>query len=196
MILEEMCTAEENSAQLPRPREENDPNSSPIDGPPSPSPDPDDQEERDEVASEMDENDGQAIDPAADEEMEQEPLEEHASPSGVSKDKQTVQRSGDRTDGLEDPPAKRMKLIQDEEEEEEASPTTKSKAVRAEKKRSQLAEPTIGPRITKIETIRYNVSSLMNTNEGSLNPLGMFQFLEHRYLNFLRGTIPTITWAP
>lgn len=127
--------------------------------------------ERDEAASEMDENMGsEAIDSQPDEEageaeeLEQEQAEEVPLPSSATRDKQTVAevRLGDG----EDPPPKRAKLISDEDNA--GAPMMGTMSARSERKRDQITDAAAGPRITMTVPVRYEASPMRNMERGNL----------------------------
>ncbi|CAK9828549.1 hypothetical protein ANTRET_LOCUS6058 [Anthophora retusa] len=168
LVLEEMCQEEESPANLRCSVEMQEEegkvcNSQPIDGR-SRSLDQQEQPEveHEDAASEVDENAGADAIDAHIEEMEHRvdrELEHFEQPSGLPEDKQTEQRSEDYTEQLDYPVAKKIRLISTEEMPK-ASPI---KNVQLERKRNLPTDQPSGPKITKVEAVNYNLSSIKNT---------------------------------
>ncbi|CAD1475694.1 unnamed protein product, partial [Heterotrigona itama] len=167
LMLEEMCLAEESVMKPPFEisihvqKDQNVPCNRPIDST-SPSLDQEPQQvEQEDVASEVDGNMAlEAID-AAEEELEQrmdQELEHMGQSSGIPKDKQTGRRSEDLEE-MDDLAAKRMRLMGGE-----------GKFVAIPVKDIQLDEGKVDPlcrsRITRIETVRYKMSSIKNIDKS------------------------------
>lgn len=170
-MLEEMCLAEESSAVKPPSeisihgeKDQNVPCDRPIDST-SPSLDQERQQvEHEDVASEVDGNVALETIDAAEEELEQRmdrELDHMDQPFGISKDKQTGRRS-EELEEMDDFAAKRMRLISGE-----------GKSVAIPVKDIQLDKEKVDPlcrsRITKIETLRYKISSIKNIDKSNSN---------------------------
>ncbi|KOC62229.1 hypothetical protein WH47_03987 [Habropoda laboriosa] len=167
LLLEEMCQEKESSVHSPCTVETQEEegkvcNSQPIDAR-SRSLDQQEQPEveHEDAASEVDENAGPDAIDAHIEEMEHRvdrELEHFEQPPDLSEDKQTEQRSEDYTEQLDDPVAKKIRLIS-VEEKPTASPI---RNVQLKRKRSLLTDQSAGPRITKVEAVNYDLSSAKN----------------------------------
>ena len=178
MMLEEMCLSDEkpkadrcqNWDRASYSRNDAGEVASPAARSPCPSKEQEEME-RDEAASEMDENMGsEAIDSQPNEEaeeaeeLEQEQAEEVPLPSSVRRDKQTVAEACLGDD--EDPPPKRAKLISDEDKA--AAPMMRTMSARSERKGDRITDAAAGPRITKIVPVRYEPSPMRKMERGNL----------------------------
>ncbi|XP_076243337.1 LOW QUALITY PROTEIN: uncharacterized protein LOC143184765 [Calliopsis andreniformis] len=193
ITLEEMCSAEDTAIGK-RPRNQDhdltirkERSSSTAIDDNSPSPEQDQEEmEREEAASEPDENVEpeviggplEEVEHRDEEEVDQERSEEALCRSSVHEDKQTVEGGEDRVEQGRDPPSKRMKLIS-EEDKARASPAASLKGSRSQGKRSQLAGPSPRPKITNIESVRYNLSPI--AKPANPNPSNMFTSGHYNY---------------
>nr|XP_033189924.1 uncharacterized protein LOC117156735 isoform X2 [Bombus vancouverensis nearcticus] len=178
LMLEEMCLAESNTVQSPSEisihigEDQSIPHDRPIDSK-SPSLDQGQQEiEHEDVASEVDRiSVSEPID-AFEEEVEQgmgQELEHMDQPSDLSKDKHTGQRCEDLEEEMDDPVAKKMRLILDEGK----FVATPMKIIPLEKTKSRSVDPSPRARIARIETVRYNMSPMTKiekTNNDLVEP--------------------------
>ncbi|KAK1124805.1 hypothetical protein K0M31_006165 [Melipona bicolor] len=173
LMLEEMCLTEESVVEpsseisIHAQEDQNVPCNRPIDST-SPFLDQEQQQvEHEDVASEVDGNMAlEAID-AAEEELEQrmdQELEHMDQPSGISKDKQTGRRSEDLEE-MDDLAAKRMRLISSEGK----SVAIPMKDIQLDKEKQDSVDSLCRSRITKIETVRYKMSSIRNIDKSNSN---------------------------
>ncbi|CAL7941518.1 unnamed protein product [Xylocopa violacea] len=178
--LEEMCRLEEKDEFLvPEIRdplivdkeERNSSDEQSID-PRSPSLDQEQQEmEHEDAASEVNGNAASQPIDAVEEEVEHrmdQELEHLDQPHGVSKDKQTGQCAEHSAEEMDDPVAKRMRLMCDDEEVV-ASP---AKSIRTERMKSCLDDPSPRPKITNVEAVHFNLTLIKEENEKKRSDLG------------------------
>ncbi|XP_076168030.1 uncharacterized protein LOC143147054 isoform X2 [Ptiloglossa arizonensis] len=167
LMLEEMCLADENPQQSNsqnsnqiRTNKNSSPGNASIDSSKS-------QEEMEHVDA-IDTEPNEELDQRMEDEVQQEGLKEAAVP--LSGDKLIVEGNEDQKEEEEEEevPAKRMKLIV--EDDKNVSPTSTSKGTGLERTKSQLVDAFTGPRIARIQEVRYKVSPMTKMVQSQPSP--------------------------
>ncbi|XP_053997946.1 uncharacterized protein LOC128886807 [Hylaeus anthracinus] len=174
MMLEQMCLGDDNSNQFKNkstPEDSTEPRSPVVSLGQG-------DMEREDAASETDENmDGEGVDTAVDEgqdhplndEDRQENPKEPASAS--VRDKRAVAESHTEKEDVSTP--KKMRLISDEDKTF-ALPACTLKG--AQQKMTKSRDASVGPRIAKIQTVRYKIGSVAKAAQGNPNSPSAFKY--------------------